>query len=326
MKDYYQILGIADTADEQEIKLAYRRLAKRWHPDVNAGAKGAEEKFKEIAEAYDILSDPVLRSNYDRKRSRQKYYTGDLSFMYASEKEEADARDPRRKAYSPEDLARARERHRTRVAAHIKRRKKILVGMVITFVAYIVAASLFENYIHSKKKDELNNTLGNASLNSNVLPGKNGEIQNLDSPYDTIFGKGIYIQASPNEIVVYNPVSDAIVCAVEVAPPHRTIRNEFIHANNAFHLTELPNGSFTIKIYTGTGWDKNKSIDHGKKIGGFSKDEEFFALDGKTFSLQKPTYEHKNTNTSDTIIVDPTKMNFQHITEDQFFFNGDTLR
>ncbi len=65
MKDYYQVLGVPRGADEAEIKKAYRRLAKQYHPDVNKGDKGAEEKFKEISEAYNVLSDPKQRKQYD---------------------------------------------------------------------------------------------------------------------------------------------------------------------------------------------------------------------------------------------------------------------
>src|SRR5436305_330436 len=64
-KDYYKILGVARTADEKEIKSAYRKLARKYHPDVNPGDKSAEEKFKEISEANDVLSDPHKRSQYD---------------------------------------------------------------------------------------------------------------------------------------------------------------------------------------------------------------------------------------------------------------------
>jgi len=65
-KDYYKILGVDRNASEKDIKRAYRRLARQFHPDVNPGDTGAEEKFKKINEAYEVLSDTEKRAKYDR--------------------------------------------------------------------------------------------------------------------------------------------------------------------------------------------------------------------------------------------------------------------
>jgi molecular chaperone DnaJ len=66
MADYFEVLEVARTASDEEVKSAYRRLAMRWHPDRNNGSKEAEEKFKELTEAYDVLRDPQKRAAYDR--------------------------------------------------------------------------------------------------------------------------------------------------------------------------------------------------------------------------------------------------------------------
>jgi molecular chaperone DnaJ len=65
-KDFYEILGIAKSASQDEVKKAYRKVAMQYHPDRNPGDKASEEKFKEAAEAYEILSDPDKRAQYDR--------------------------------------------------------------------------------------------------------------------------------------------------------------------------------------------------------------------------------------------------------------------
>ena len=65
-RDYYEVLGVAKTASEDEIKKAYRKIAIKYHPDRNPGDKEAEEKFKEAAEAYDVLHDPQKRQQYDQ--------------------------------------------------------------------------------------------------------------------------------------------------------------------------------------------------------------------------------------------------------------------
>src|SRR5919112_6060772 len=65
-RDCYEVLGVGRNADEAEVKKAFRRLARELHPDVNNHDPNAEEKFKEAAEAYEILSDPERRQVYDR--------------------------------------------------------------------------------------------------------------------------------------------------------------------------------------------------------------------------------------------------------------------
>src|SRR5207247_8712704 len=65
-KDYYSTLGVAKTASEKEIKSAYRKLARKHHPDVNPGDKGAEQRFKDINRAYEVLSDSKKRAKSDR--------------------------------------------------------------------------------------------------------------------------------------------------------------------------------------------------------------------------------------------------------------------
>ena len=72
-KDYYNILGVKRDASEKEIKQAYRRLARKHHPDVNPGDKSAEAKFKEINEAYEVLSDKEKRRKYDQFGDRWQY-------------------------------------------------------------------------------------------------------------------------------------------------------------------------------------------------------------------------------------------------------------
>jgi len=76
MKDYYKILKVTKSSTEDEIRKNYRKLAMQYHPDRNPDSPEAEEKFKEVAEAYGVLTDPVKRRRYNRSRASGK---GDFS-------------------------------------------------------------------------------------------------------------------------------------------------------------------------------------------------------------------------------------------------------
>src|SRR5579862_3042428 len=65
-QDYYELLGVARKASQKDIRAAYRKLARKYHPDLNPGDKSAEEKFKQVQEAYDVLSDAKKRQMYDQ--------------------------------------------------------------------------------------------------------------------------------------------------------------------------------------------------------------------------------------------------------------------
>src|ERR1700688_1216830 len=73
-KDYYSTLGVAKTATAKEIKQAFRKLARKHHPDVNPDEKSAEAKFKELTEAYEVLGDPVKRKKYDELGANWRMY------------------------------------------------------------------------------------------------------------------------------------------------------------------------------------------------------------------------------------------------------------
>jgi len=91
MDDYYKVLGIKQFASQEEIKKAYRLLAKRWHPDLNQGDDNSAEVFKRINEAYYVLSKPALKSDYDYYLQGYLNAKKEVEQFDYSEKEEKEA-------------------------------------------------------------------------------------------------------------------------------------------------------------------------------------------------------------------------------------------
>lgn len=102
--DYYQILGLKNTADTEVIKKAYRRLAKECHPDTHPGDRRAEERFKQITEAYAVLSDAEKRKKYDGERA------GGASFINVQPKQSRRTQKQEAK-WNPADTSKLFERY-----------------------------------------------------------------------------------------------------------------------------------------------------------------------------------------------------------------------
>ena len=81
-RDYYEVLGVSKSADDSEIKKAYRKLAMKYHPDRNQGDSAAEQKFKDVSQAYEILKDPKKRQTYDQFGHAAFEQGGGLSLIH----------------------------------------------------------------------------------------------------------------------------------------------------------------------------------------------------------------------------------------------------
>lgn len=325
MRDFYRILGIPDNATLADIKSAYRRLAKQYHPDLNPGSKQSEEKFKEILDAYTILSDDELRAQYDRKR---KFGSASTAYYSSPPHNPGDKkRESLRKEYPPEYIEKMRQRNKTRIVRQITRRKKILRGMIITFVLYMFGAIAFESWIkhpRSEKEQAMLDSMRRERVFKDSVQ-LTDVIQNMDSPFDSVFGPGQTTWLSPNQVVIINPYVDAVVCLMQDQPPYRTLRNEFVHSRNTFIMKEVPNGSYRVKVYTGIKWNEAVKAPDGRLTGGFSTNERFFSIQREPITLMKPTYNNRNTITTDTVRIDTSGAQIRAISREEFFNSGDTL-
>lgn len=111
--DYYQILGLAETADAEAVKKAYRRLAKECHPDTHPGDRKAEERFKQISQAYAVLSDAERRKKYDRERAGADFfsYMGEKSGQSRSTQKQETGKQKQETKRNPIDTSGLFERY-----------------------------------------------------------------------------------------------------------------------------------------------------------------------------------------------------------------------
>ena len=109
--DYYRILGLEETASTEAVKKAYRRLAKECHPDTYPGDKRAEERFKQITEAYAVLSDEEKRKKYDRERVGAFSFTGGVQSKNKPEQRAREKRAKQEAKWNPIDTSGLFERY-----------------------------------------------------------------------------------------------------------------------------------------------------------------------------------------------------------------------
>ena len=267
IKNFYALLGVSSTASQEEIKLAYRKLAKRFHPDRNPGDKQNEERFKEISEAYNVLSDEENKKKYD------------LKFHYTSNSRSEKKYNPGQTQREPPKFRVKKERPPT---AAEKRATRWIFGSVIVFVVAITVMIILNPEDDESSKMKALMYQQDLAENSPIQKTEPPPIMDADSPYDVIFGQGISVDESRNTITVSNSeASEVVVCLVQKDPPFKTIRNEYFGSGLTYRIVGIPNGTYYLKTYFGKHWNPKKKLVNGKVTGGFDQEIGFFRSDKK---------------------------------------------
>lgn len=154
MTDYYKILGLTSNATQDEIRTAYRKLSKKFHPDVNQGDKFFEERFKEIQEAYEKLTDSEFKTNYDRQRKN-----GEANFNQSHQQyTQTEDKNNSKTSYSASS---SQPKQQTTVKSNNSLIIKIAIGVVIAILIGVLRGSIRQSSIENAKESyrkELNNT------------------------------------------------------------------------------------------------------------------------------------------------------------------------
>jgi curved DNA-binding protein CbpA len=295
MKNYYVILGVTSTAGFDEIKAAYRSLAKKYHPDKNQGNKTAEEKFKEIQEAYATLSNPEKRRRYDlklnygtsytqpRRPASGPQYTGN-AYSYAQQQAQYQARQQQQK-YSYQYQQQQQQRKKPEAPDKSENYSIFVsVGIAVTLLYLIIT------YTAGTKEPvvkQLQHKIEEPVIEESAETGIPAGISKFDSPYINVFGDEVADSYSKNSLTLHNTgQSELIVCLVRNNAAKATIRNQYMDAGATFKMNNIPDGKYFLKVYYGNNWNPEKKFPVKQVIGGFSNNEHFVELDDR-FTMQQ---------------------------------------
>ncbi|HXC06938.1 MAG TPA: DnaJ domain-containing protein [Bacteroidia bacterium] len=303
MKDFYQILGVSRQASAEEIKLAYRKLAKQYHPDRNPDNHLAEERFKEINRAYQTLSDEMDRKKYD---FRLMY--GGVGYASGTRQTTTQTEDPRKEQMRREAL----NLHRKKKEAQAEASRKRMIYMGICILLIILFAlnlnkdkserELKLKAFVEKQKDEF--------IQAQVQAKEKNLIRTADSPYDSIFGEGIYDDHSQNSLFLVNQLDqDVVVCLVHKQSPDRRMRNEFIRSKERYNMYSLPDGSYNMLIYKGRHWISGRLRSGDRETGWFSEDTAFYQTQHFPILMQKTSDKKGIHYTKSRILINDSLLN-----------------
>jgi len=306
MSDYYSILGLTKSANSAEIKAAYRKLVKIYHPDKNPNSYEAVEKFRQIQEAYETLMDPILRSKYDVKVSYNQY------FSQASQQTKQQTASGRGKKYSfsEEDLKRRqyyKEHYKKQYDASKKvnvaeEKKKYNETRYILFSIPLAIALLFfiiNIYERSDKKQNKKHAKGYVIQTDTTIStseNKTEKITTSAEPYKYYFGQNL-IDRNSNQVVQVTNYSgaDAVVCIVD-SLSDKVIRHYFIENSFNLYFEYLPAGKYYLRNYLGEHFNTEKKIKDTEISGAFENEKQFQAFKENIFEI--------NLKKSDTISFD----------------------
>jgi curved DNA-binding protein CbpA len=289
LKDYYYILGVEHNSTDEQIKIAYKKLAIKFHPDKNPGDEFFVERFKDIQEAYDILSNPLKRRAYDNKMS-ESMQTHEQPVQPTYNK--PSNTNKQGKSFTIGDGC--LDEIILRIGGYLAGIAiLIVIGIIINFSNGGSSSSKSSKYksvpkTYTPEHLKYNKPKLKASLTSrdwdkimnNTSKFKGNQLKTGDSPYNDYFGKSIYNKDYYNSLEIINGnETDVIVCLAEYQSKKRTIRNEYIRTGETFTMTNIPNGTYFIKTFSGKDWNPDTTVFNGKIKGFFDTNAGFSVSD-----------------------------------------------
>jgi curved DNA-binding protein CbpA len=324
--NYYLVLGVKNTASGEEIKMAYRALAKKYHPDKNQGNKAAEDYFKEVQQAYTVLSNTEKRKKYDLRFSygnaytqQQRSYTNSTPYngnAYHYAQQQAQAKQQQKQQQQNQQSA--KKQPYTKPDKLESFQILVSVGVALILLYFIMSHSTNKPSSSKTRTTTVLQELSPAITSAETA----SEISEYESPYSDFFGKEVNDYTSKSSLTIYNgESSEAVVCLVNNAS-HVTIRNQYMRKGATFKMNEIPDGDYFLKVYFGTNWSKNKTVLTEKIKGGFQLENGFLECNtGKNvFKMKQEKTADVHSFSSYEISITPTATeNVTSINAENFF-------
>lgn len=301
MSNYYDILGLKAGAGSLEIKAAFRRLAKLYHPDKNPTGK---EHFEKILKAYEVLSDPVSRSNYDYRLSYQQGHSAQ-SNTTGTKTWSFDEKEMKRRQYYNDHIKKY-EKASANYAPEGESKKTYNEYKYMLF-ATPVAVALFLLIMRLATPTGIKPFNGNQAVPGSPAEATAPAAVNMktgDVPYAGFFGEASNDSTKAASLLVRNQSGyDVAICIFQ---RRRFLKSCFISNGSSCTLAHLPKGPWQIRYSSGLGFDPEKAEATLPVKGRFTETPRFYR-------------SNKPLATEELILAGGAIANFERITEDEFF-------
>lgn len=293
MADYYSILGVSKSADEIEIKAAFRRLAKLYHPDKNPNNPDAKHLFENILKAYTILIHPSSRRRYD---SRGSEYTQPARTQHTKRKAQkewtfTEEEQQRRQYYEKHYKAKQQERAKQQVPppkAH-NDYKYILFATPIAVALLMLVISMFTDTPKTVPLIKTPSVPVEVSEPIQSQPtGTTPQLPNGEKPYTGYFG-GIKTFNTPNTLELKNQSGYDAVIVLFDKQTNAYLQHVYVQDAYSIEFYKLPDNGIYWKVMLGKGWNENKLMADKAALGAFDSIVQFQNWKEKPFIPEEKT-------------------------------------
>lgn len=273
MNNYYQILGLPTGSGIQEVKIAFRKLAKLYHPDKNPNGK---EEFTKILKAYEILSDQRTKAQYDYNLSVSVNYSTKAVKNTSQRKKNYtfDEKEEQRRKYYDEHIKKFAKNYQQPTATEIRKSnynefKYILFASPLAVLLFIFIAFTVNN------NKELPKQKLQKKIEQKVLRG----VEMGDVPFAHYFGRLMFDSTNKHVLKVNNTSGyDIVLCFYK---KNKFVRSAIVLNNLTAEILELPKDSLSVKLCYGNKWDYDKIVFNNELYGNFTENLGYASLINK---------------------------------------------